>query len=160
MTEQKKRSMVPMVISVMLFVVGLVLGYYIWGYKESDKIDYREVLQETINYIATLEHKNKTLRTQVDELETEVSMAKQKQTTSADQREGEMENLSERIAALEKENRDLRTAIDDNAQLARQNQELKEKIRALSEEMNTSEAMKPAFEEPAAPASPPMETNE
>ena len=129
-----------MVIAVMLFVVGLILGYYIWGINKEKQVDYKKFLAETVNYIATLEHKNKKLLAEVDTLETEVNMLQQKQAAGTQQDTSQMDVLSQRITALEKENQDLKGAITENNRLAQENQELKSRIQALLDEKNTGGA--------------------
>ena len=148
MAEEKKRSMIPLVIAVMLFVVGLILGYYIWGVNKEKQIDYKKFLTETVNYIATLEHKNQKLLAEVDTLETEVNMLQQKQAAGSQQDTSQMDALSQRITALEKENQELKSAITENNRLAQENRELKDRIQALVQEKDDASA------QPAEPASP------
>lgn len=136
MADEKKRSMIPLVIAVMLFVAGLILGYYIWGMNKEKQIDYKKFLAETVNYIATLEHKNKKLLAEVDTLETEVNMLQQKQTSGSRQSADQLDTLSQRISTLEKENQELSAAVKENNRLVQENQELKRKIQALLDEMN------------------------
>jgi cell division protein FtsB len=136
MAEEKKRSMIPMVIAVMLFVVGLILGYYIWGINKEKQVDYKKFLAETVNYIATLEHKNKKLLAEVDTLETELNMLQQKQAAGTQQDTSQMDGLSQRITVLEEENRDLKSALTENNRLAQENQELKSRIQGLIDEKN------------------------
>lgn len=149
MAEEKKRSMIPLVISVLLFVAGLVLGYYIWGLNKGKQVDYKNFLQETINYIATLEHKNKKLLDEVDSLETEMNMLQQKQTTSTVQSTDQIDALSSRISALEKENLELKTAISENNRLVQENQDLRRKVQALQDEINAGKTNVPPLEPPA-----------
>ncbi len=149
MAEEKKRSMIPLVISVMLFVVGLILGYYIWGLNREEQVDYKGFLQETIDYIATMEHKNKRLIDEVDRLETEVNMLQQKQIAGTTEKTDQLEALSQRITSLERENQDLKASITENARLAQENQELRQKIEEL---MGSGTADTPAV--PATPEAP------
>lgn len=149
MAEEKKRSMIPLVISVMLFVVGLILGYYIWGLNREEQVDYKGFLQETINYIATMEHKNKRLIDEVDRLETEVNMLQQKQIAGTTEKTDQLDALSQRITSLERENQDLKASIAENARLAQENQELRQKIEEL---MSSGTAGTPAV--PATPEAP------
>ena len=140
MAEEKKRSMIPVVIAVMLFVAGLVLGYYIWGMDRDKQVDYKKFLTETVNYIATLEHKNKKLLEEVDTLETEVNMLQQEQTSGTRHSEDQIDTLSQRISALEKENQGLSAAVDENKRLALENQELRSRVQALVDEMNAEKS--------------------
>jgi len=148
MAEEKKRSMIPMVIAVMLFVVGLILGYYIWGINKEKQVDYKKFLAETVNYIATLEHKNKKLLAEVDTLETELNMLQQKQAAGTEQEASQMDAFSRRITALEKENQDLKSTINENNRLSQENQELKSRIEALLDEKDDGGAAPEKSEQP------------
>lgn len=156
MAEEKKRSMIPLVIAVMLFVVGLILGYYIWGANKEKQIDYKKFLTETVNYIATLEHKNQKLLAEVDTLETEVNMLQQKQAAGMEQDSGQMDALSRRITALEKENQELKTAITENDRLAQENRELKERIQDLLQGKGDASAPPVEPATPKEPGQPPL----
>lgn len=131
MAEEKKRSMIPVVIAVMLFLAGLVLGYYFWGMDREKQVDYKKFLTETVNYIATLEHKNKKLLEEVDSLETEVNMLQKEQSSGTKQSTDQLDALSERISALEKENQELSSAVTENNRLMQENQELKRRVQEL-----------------------------
>ncbi len=154
MAEGKKKSMAVLVSALVLFIAGLILGYYVWGLNRPDQVDYKAFLQETINYIATLEHKNKKLLDTVDVLETEISMLQEKQATGSEQRSEKIDALSERIAVLERENREMAATVSDNRDLARENQELKQKLQALMDQvgMEKSESFTPEHSAPDAPS--------
>jgi len=140
MAEGKKKSMAVLIVALVLFIAGLILGYYVWGLNRGNQVDYKSFLQETINYIATLEHKNKKLVDTVDALETELSMLQEKQATGSEQRSDNIDALSERIAVLEKENREMAATVSSNKELARENQELKKKLQALMDEIATEKS--------------------
>jgi len=125
-----------LVFAVLLFVAGLILGYYFWGLNKEKRVDYKAFLQETINYIATLEHKNKKLIDEVDVLETEISMLQEKQSAGAVQSTDQIDALSQRISVLEKENQQLGTCVSENKELVQENQQLKQKLQTLMGEVS------------------------
>lgn len=156
MAEVKKRSMTVLVIAVLLFVAGLILGYYVWGLNREKQVDYKTFLQETINYIATLEHKNKKLLDTVDVLETEISMLQEKHATGAVQNTDQIDALSQRISVLEKENQQMTETVRENKELALENQELKQRLQALMDEVGSgkSDVSPSSPSEPSMPEAP------
>ncbi|MFY9397905.1 MAG: hypothetical protein WAR22_06020, partial [Desulfomonilia bacterium] len=95
--EGRKRTFIaPLVLAGVLLISGLVLGFYIWGVDRRDQVDYKQTLRETIDYIATLEHRNESLRKQVGTLETELGVARGRQEESTEQRSDEIAQLRQR----------------------------------------------------------------
>ncbi|HHO77027.1 MAG TPA: hypothetical protein ENN05_11475 [Deltaproteobacteria bacterium] len=148
MAETKKKSMTVLVVAAMLFVAGLILGYYFWGLNNDKQLDHKAFLQETINYIATLEHKNKKLLDTVDGLETEMNMLEQKQAAGAAQNMDQIDALSQRISLLEKENRLMAVAVSENKELVRENLELKQKLRAIMDKDGAEQPDSSSLEPP------------
>ncbi len=117
MTEEKKRSYTPLILVVIPTLVGLILGYLIWGSDRHKQEDYKQNLQDTINYIATIENKNEELGAKVDSLETEVGMLRQKNQQPADDNSGMVSTLSQRVRNLEAENQRLRQQVRNLTQV-------------------------------------------
>lgn len=122
------------VVLVIIFLGGLFLGYYFWGYREQQHPDHKEMLKQTISYIATLEEKNQELTAKVGTLENEVASFKKQQSTPV---ETQVADLSEKLAVIEKENADLRTSVAQKEGLAQENQQLRQRVQDLVEELNT-----------------------
>jgi uncharacterized protein HemX len=111
--EGRKRTFIaPLVLAGVLLISGLVLGFYIWGVDRRDQVDYKQTLRETIDYIATLEHRNESLRKQVGTLETELGVARGRQEESTEQRSDEIAQLRQRIEALKEENDRLKASLE------------------------------------------------
>lgn len=137
MEDAEGKTHVKAILSVILviFIAGFVLGYYIWGYGTQKHSDYKDMLQQTITYITTLEEKNLELAKNVSTLENEVASLKKQQGAPAD---SQVAQLTNRVAALEKENADLKAAVSLNEALTQENQQLRLKVQALVEAMNGS----------------------
>lgn len=133
--EGKTHVKAILFVILVIFIAGIVLGYYIWGYRTQKHADYRGMLQQTITYITTLEEKNLELAKKVSTLENEVSSLKKQQGAPAD---SQVAQLTNRVAALEKENADLKAAVSLNEALTQENQQLRLKVQALVEAMNGS----------------------
>ncbi|MDT8272326.1 MAG: hypothetical protein RRA35_03950 [Desulfomonilia bacterium] len=140
MAEGKKKSMVPLIFPVLVFLVGLVLGYYFWGTKSTEQIDFKASLQQTITYIATLEHRNARLQDQVNSLENELALLEQKHLEVSSSGPDQVEHLTDRVNTLQRQNEELRATIADNLQLYEENQKLKERIDTLEHMLNTLRA--------------------
>lgn len=116
MTEEKKRSYMPLILVLVPTLVGLILGYLIWGSNGHRQEDYKKNLQDTINYIATIENRNEELGSKVDSLETEVGMLRQKNQQAPDD-SGMVSTLSQRVRNLEAENQRLRQQVRNLTQV-------------------------------------------
>ena len=135
MTEEKSHVRALLVILLVLFLFGLFLGYYIWGFQKQRHPDYKDMLQQTITYITTLEEKNQELAKGISSLENEVSSLKKQQGMPEN---NQITKLNERVAVLEKENVDLKSVLSQNEALSQENQQLRQKVQALVEDMNSS----------------------
>jgi cell division protein FtsB len=157
MTEEKSHVRALLVIFLVLFLFGLFLGYYIWGFQKQRNPDYKEMLQQTIAYITTLEEKNQELAKGISGLENEVSSLKKQQEMPEN---NQITKLNERVAVLEKENVDLKSVLSQNEALSQENQQLRQKVQALVEDMNASRPPRspggsPPVQTPSQPGSAP-----
>lgn len=139
MAEEKKRSIIPFIAMVIPALAGLVLGYYIWGAGKHGKIDYKQVLQETVNYISSLEQKNESLTSEVGALQSEVnSLRQQGQQTSSTS--STINSLSRRVQSLESENQRLENTIQRIESFAQGDPVLREKIQGIVQQGGTGTA--------------------
>jgi len=134
MADIKKRMMAPVMLPLVLFVAGLVLGFYIWGITREKQMDYKVFLQDTINYISTIETKNKKLLDQISSLDDEINMLKTGRERISVEEKTRIVSLEERIKDLQEENVGLRSAQDRNKALEDENILLKQKIQALTQD--------------------------
>ncbi len=116
MDGKRKRFVAPLALAVVLFLAGLILGFYIWGVDRGDQVDYKQTLGETIDYIATIEHRNENLRERVAALETEVAMAREQRAEGAEQRTEKIASLEQQIQNLRNENQELRSTLQSLTQ--------------------------------------------
>jgi cell shape-determining protein MreC len=116
MDGKRKNFVAPLALAVVLFLTGIVLGFYIWGVDRGEQMDYKQVLRDTINYIATIEHRNENFRERVAALETELAVAREQGEESAEQLTGETESLKQQIQNLRNENRELRSNLQSLTQ--------------------------------------------
>lgn len=116
MDGKRKSFVAPLALAVVLFLAGLILGFYIWGAGRGDKVDYKQTLRETIDYIATIEHRNENLRERVAALETEAAVAREQRAEGAEQRSGEIASLEQQIQTLRNENQELRSTLQSLTQ--------------------------------------------
>lgn len=151
MTEEKSHAKALLVILLVLFLSGLFLGYYLWGYRGQQHPDYKDMLQQTITYITTLEEKNQAQVKEISSFENEVASLKKQQRAPDD---SQITRLNERIAVLEKENADLKSAVSQNEALTQENQQLRQKVQTLVEDMNSSRTPKSSGSAPVQQPSP------
>ena len=76
--EGKTHVKAILFVILVIFIAGFVLGYYIWGYRTQKNSDYKDMLQQTITYITTLEEKNLELAKSVSTLENEATSLKKR----------------------------------------------------------------------------------
>ncbi|HPC46733.1 MAG TPA: hypothetical protein PLW83_01720 [Deltaproteobacteria bacterium] len=118
-----------------VFLVGLALGYYIWGYRASHRLDYKDMLRQTITYISTLEEKNQELIDRVGRLENEAGSLKKQLGEPADAQKALQDS---RIADLEKENQELKAQAAQREDLLKENEQLRLRVQSLVEELNAA----------------------
>ncbi len=131
MADEKKRSIIPIIAVVIPALVGLVLGYYIWGAGGRAQVDYKQVLQETANYISSLEQKNESLTSEVGTLQSEVNRLKQQSRQASSGNSDTITSLSARVRSLEAENQRLKAVIQRIEAFAQNDPVLRERIQSI-----------------------------
>ncbi|MCD6570117.1 MAG: hypothetical protein J7L53_05395 [Deltaproteobacteria bacterium] len=142
MGEEKKGMAAPIILAVTVFIIGFGLGYFIWGVNREKAPDYKKILQETIDYIATIEHKNMRLLERADTLENEIAMLKKEKEASqvSEDIEGKIKEMEAKIQSLQQENASLRSSATVDQDILQENQILKAKIQRLMEELASMKA--------------------
>jgi hypothetical protein len=131
--ESKKSFLNPIIImSIIIFIVGFGLGFYIWGYHKKETKDYKEMLREVTAYIDSMERLNVDMSKEVEGLKKDNSMLKSPSNA-------QLVGLQSKIQSLQNENASLRTMagqsqflIQENARLNSENQMLRSKQGASS----------------------------
>jgi uncharacterized protein YlxW (UPF0749 family) len=118
MAEDRKKTVVLVVSIVIPFLVGIILGWYIWGHGRNKPVDYKQVLLETVTYISTIEEKNKELSAKVESLDAEVNVLRQKDQASGTQSQNVITTLNQRVGSLEAENQRLKSQLQALAHTA------------------------------------------
>lgn len=137
MTEEKKRSIIPIIIVVIPALAGLVLGYYIWGAGRHAKVDYKQVLQETANYISSLEQKNESLTSEIGSLQSEVNTLKQQGQQTSSSESDTIASISGRVRSLEAENQRLKGTIQRIEAFAQSDPVLRDRIQGIIQQGGT-----------------------
>jgi hypothetical protein len=135
MPEEKSYVKASIIVALVILIAGISIGYYIWGYQRNKAPDYKEMLQQTIAYITTLEEKNQEMAKEMSALQNDVAALKKQQGIPEN---NQVTRLNERLAVLEKENADLKSRAEQNEALAQENQQLRQKVQTLVESMNSS----------------------
>jgi regulator of replication initiation timing len=124
--ENKKSGLNPIIImSLIIFVVGVGLGFYIYSYiNKPEKKDFKAMLKEVIAYIDSMETLNKNLSAEVEGLKKDNSMLKSPSNA-------QLVALQSRIQGLERENASLRSMAGQTQYLIQENARLNSEIQIL-----------------------------
>jgi len=129
---QKNATKAILIMSLIIFAIGFGLGFYIFGYHKKSSTDYKQNLQEVIDYIDTLEKERKDLTAKLRSLETQQAplneSAKVGVTTTT--------SVQDRVEALERENASLRSSMSQNQALLQENYQLRGRLQALEGRIN------------------------
>ncbi|MGD9078660.1 MAG: hypothetical protein PVG96_04940 [Desulfobacterales bacterium] len=118
----------------LLFVGGVLAGYYVWGLKDDETVDYKRLLKDTVKYIASLEQKNSELEKQIGAGDTSLRSTEDEKPSEEVKPAGEDANLQQKIKSLEEEKAALQVAMSSDKDLTAENQSLTEQIRTLTAE--------------------------
>lgn len=130
--ENKKFIYNPIVImSIVVFIVGFGLGFYIWGYHKAKEKDYKAMLKDVISYIDGMERLNADLTKEVDGLKKDNSMLKSPSNA-------QMVALQSKIQSLQNENTSLRSMAGQGQYLIQENARLNSEIQMLRSRLGAS----------------------
>ena len=146
MEGEKSHVRAVIVVLLVVFLGGLFVGYYFWGYRKQQHPDYRDMLRQTISYISALEEKNQEMTGRISTLENEVASLNKQQGLPE---ESQIARLNEKVSALEKENALLKSSAAQNEALTQENQQLRQRVQTLVEQMNSAKGAKTGGGAPA-----------
>jgi hypothetical protein len=130
--ENKKILLNPIIImSIIVFIVGFGLGFYIWGYHKADKKNYKEMLSDVISYIDSMERLNTDMSKEIDGLKKDNSMLKSPSNA-------QLVGLQSKIQSLQNENVSLRSMAGQSQYLIQENARLNSEIQMLRSRMGSS----------------------
>ena len=136
MEEEKKigqKNKAILIMSIIIFVIGFGLGFYIFGYHKKSSTDYKQNLREVIEYIDTLEKERKDLYAKLRTLETQRDPLQEGVKAGATP----TINVQERLDTLERENASLRSSMSQNQALLQENYQLRGRLQALEGRTNS-----------------------
>jgi regulator of replication initiation timing len=115
----------PLVIlSVVIFIVGFGLGFYIWGYHKNEKKDYTAILKDAASYVEGMERLNGSLSKEVEALKKDNAMLKSPSNA-------QVSELQTRVQELVRENATLKSASEQTQYLVQENARLNSELQLL-----------------------------
>ena len=131
MTKERKKLIAYLIVIIMLFGAGFVLGYYLWGVDRKQKPDYKEYLSKTIDYIASIEKDNRGFIKQIKGLKSKVTVINKDVKDAQSRSDAQSKSLQTRIASLEKEKARVQSLLGENQKLSKEKGQLQTKIDSL-----------------------------
>jgi uncharacterized protein YlxW (UPF0749 family) len=119
-----------------LFIVGIIVGYYVWGTEREETADYTEYLSRTIKYIDSLEKANLVLTEKTVALEDHIASMTDEANDPAKLNE-EIDALKKEVASLKKKNTSLQSTITENGERLKEAAALKTEHENLLGEVKT-----------------------
>ncbi|MBW2632225.1 MAG: hypothetical protein JRC90_10820 [Deltaproteobacteria bacterium] len=131
---------------IVLFIVGIVVGYYVWGVEREETANYTEYLSSTIKYIESIEKANLVLTEKTVALQDHIASMSDEANDPEKLRE-EIDVLNKEIAGLKKKNESLQSTITENgkrlnkaAALQAEHENLLSEVKTLVMQRDTLEA--------------------
>ncbi len=126
------------VIAVATFIIGLIVSYTIWGKKEEGKADVKQLLNQAIQGIETLEKENRNLRLDLEKAKK--NKLKQENQTLKEQLEKaqqENEKLQKGISNLKDQvaHTELQLEAKEELRMAIENQSVRRGIHCIHTEI-------------------------
>jgi chromosome segregation ATPase len=137
--KAKSKLIAGAILVLLLFVGGVAAGYYMWGLKDDEAVDYKRFLKDTAKYIASLEQKNSELEKQMGAGDTSLKSTDEEKPSGAVKSSGEDGTLQQKIKSLEEEKAALQVAMSSDMDLTRKNRELIDQVQSLIQAKNVVE---------------------
>mgnify|MGYP000437702946 CR=1 FL=1 len=152
MTKVTKELTAYLVMGILVLVVGIVLGYYIWGVEKGEQPDYRATLTKAADYLGTVEQQNRELKKEKADLQKEIAGLTGKMEEEPDKLNEQINNLKQHVASLTADKEKLQASLDEAMKTAAEKEEaLTAEIRELTvkiEELrNKNESLQSAADE-------------
>lgn len=134
--NQNKTIAMYFVLVVLMLVVGIALGYRMWGMDRSETSDYRATLSKAVEYLANIEKENKALKEKTAELQKEVDVLTKKMKEGPDKLNRQIDTLQQQIASMTVERGEVQSSLEKTLISAGEKEkELTAKIEALTDEI-------------------------
>ena len=127
------------ILVLILFIGGVVTGYYRWGVNGDETPDYKGLLKDTVKYIASLEQQNSELEKQLKTTGAELPPAGEEKPSEEMKSDGGDEILQQKIKSLEEEKAALEIAMSSDKDLNQKNVEMMDQIQSLIQAKNAVE---------------------
>jgi chromosome segregation ATPase len=121
----KSKLVIGAILVLLLFIGGVVTGYYRWGLNGDEPPDYKGLLKDTVKYIASLEHQNSELEKQLQSGGTGLKPTEEEKPSEEIKSDGGDEILQQKIKSLEQENSALQIAMSSDKDVSEKNLEQK-----------------------------------
>ncbi|MCK9230685.1 MAG: hypothetical protein M0Q23_05135 [Syntrophales bacterium] len=131
MIREKKVIIVHLVLLAVLFVVGVGLGFYIWGVERGEQPDYRPCLTKAAEHITTIEAANRELLKKTEALQKELADLNVTIKKGPDKLNEQITKLESQVASLTRERETAATITNKNKELTEQVNHLTEELRLL-----------------------------
>ena len=127
------------ILVLILFVGGVVTGYYRWGIDGDETPDYKDYLRDTVKYIASLEQQNSELEKQLGAAGTAPQPTGEEKQSEEMKGDGGDEILQQKIKSLEEEKAAFEIAMSSDKDLTQKNLEMMDQIQSLIQAKNAVE---------------------
>lgn len=139
MMTMKSKLITGALLVLILFIGGIVTGYYRWGMNRDETPDYKDYLKDTLKYIASLERQNRELEKQLGAAGTAPQPAGEQKPSEEMKGAGGDEILQQKIKSLEEEKAALEIAMSSDKDLNQKNVEMMDQIQSLIQTKNSVE---------------------
>lgn len=128
MIREKNEIIAYLVLLAVLFVVGVGLGYYIWGMERGEQPDYRTCLSKAAEHLAAIETSNRELHNKTEVLQKEIAALTVRIKEGPDKLNEQIRKLESQVASLTREK-------EKTVNVTTENRELKEQVKGLAQEL-------------------------
>lgn len=135
----KSKLITGAILVLILFIGGVVTGYYRWGINGDETPDYKGLLKDTVKYIASLEQQNSELEKQLGSAGASIEPAREEKPPEEIKGNGGDEILQQKIKSLEEEKAAFQIAMSSDKDLTQKNVEMMDQIQSLIQAKNSVE---------------------
>ncbi len=134
--KSKNEIIIYVVVILILFITGVVSGYFIWGVEQAKGPDFKKALEETIAYISSLEEKNEALKKEMNALRSDLRELAVKQE-EPEKLKATINALQEKVTSLDKENKKFVALIEESKEGIQNRKELENQVQESHDTIET-----------------------
>jgi myosin heavy subunit len=144
---EEKKGLTGIIVGVaVLFVVGIGIGYFIWGVERQEKPDYTKYLSKTIDHIKSIEKANVALTEKTGALQTNITKLQDDLKVDPRKLEKQIDKLNLEVEKLKKENASLVAAIKNSDESLSEMVNMESELQQLMKKMETLTIEKDALQ--------------